>query len=189
MDSEELLAQLADIRLPSPISWWPPAPGWWLLAVITLIAIVFAWRAYARARDAKLLLSFALAELERCMTTYNEHVSRGDQLAGLNLLNGSNSVLRRVALFHNQHTEIASLSGEEWVQFLRASSASAEPLLDDQLATGFARGRFQRQLAVDPEKLHAFATAWIIAQYRQAGTNEQRIDTTQNAPRSAEANA
>ena len=189
MDSEELLAQLADIRLPSPISWWPPAPGWWLLAVITLIAIVFAWRAYARARDAKLLLSLALAELERCMTTYNEHVSRGDQLAGLNLLNGSNSVLRRVALFHNQHSEIASLSGEEWVQFLRASSASAEPLLDDQLATGFARGRFQRQLAVDPEKLHAFATAWVIAQYRQAGRNEQRIDTTQNAPRSAEANA
>lgn len=189
MDSEELLAQLADIRLPSAISWWPPAPGWWLLAVLILVAIVFAWRAYARARDAKLLLSFALAELERCMTTYSEHASRGDKMAGLNLLNTTNSVLRRVALFHNPQSEIASLSGDEWVRFLRVSSVSSAPLLDEALAAGFARGRFQRELEVDPDALHTFAAAWIIEQYRQAVVTKRPQESTQKAPQGTEANA
>jgi hypothetical protein len=123
-----------------------PPLGWWLLAVLILVAIVFAWRAYARARDAKLLLSFALAELERCMTTYSEHASRGDQMAGLNLLNATNSVLRRVALFHNPQSEIASLSGDEWVQFLRVSSVSAAPLLDDRSLPAFPAGAFSASL-------------------------------------------
>lgn len=33
------LDQLRDIHLPSDVSWWPPAPGWWVLAGV-LIAIV-----------------------------------------------------------------------------------------------------------------------------------------------------
>lgn len=35
------LDQLKDIHLPPAISWWPPAPGWWLLA--TLVLGLFWW--------------------------------------------------------------------------------------------------------------------------------------------------
>ena len=40
MNPQDPLAQLRDIHLPEPVSWWPPAPGWWLLAVLVLIALV-----------------------------------------------------------------------------------------------------------------------------------------------------
>ena len=36
MDSEELLAQLADIHLPLAVSYWPPAIGWWVLVLVLL---------------------------------------------------------------------------------------------------------------------------------------------------------
>ena len=35
------LDQLRDIHLPEPISWWPPAPGWWILAVAS--CALLAW--------------------------------------------------------------------------------------------------------------------------------------------------
>jgi hypothetical protein len=34
------LAQLRDIHLPEPVSWWPPAPGWWILALLALCVVV-----------------------------------------------------------------------------------------------------------------------------------------------------
>ncbi|MDB2602198.1 DUF4381 domain-containing protein [Gammaproteobacteria bacterium] len=189
MDSEELLAQLADIRLPGEISWWPPAPGWWILAALALVSGIFAWRAYVRARDTKLLLSFALAEIELCIENYNQQTAGNDPMAGLNLLNATNTVLRRVALFHNPHTTIASLSGDDWAQFLLFSSTSAAHLFTDSLREGFSSGRFQRELAVDAETLHAFAIGWIRDQYSRAGDTQLPVGTAKVSPAATEANA
>ena len=35
------LDQLRDIHLPEPISWWPLAPGWWILIIAG--CLLFAW--------------------------------------------------------------------------------------------------------------------------------------------------
>ena len=189
MDSEELLARLADIRLPGEISWWPPAPGWWILAALVLFSGVFAWRTYARARDTKLLLSFALAELQLCMKNYSQQAAGNNPIAGLNFLNATNSVLRRVALFHNPHSAIASLSGDDWAQFLSLSSTSAAPLLTDPLREGFSNGRFQRELAVDAEALHAFAIGWIKDQYSRVGDTQPPTGVADVSPAAKEANS
>jgi hypothetical protein len=41
MMQADSLAQLRDIQLPEPISWWPLAPGWWVL--IILATGIFGW--------------------------------------------------------------------------------------------------------------------------------------------------
>ncbi|HCH75615.1 MAG TPA: DUF4381 domain-containing protein, partial [Pseudomonas sp.] len=38
------LDQLAPLISPDPISWWPPAPGWWLLGLVLLMALGLLWR-------------------------------------------------------------------------------------------------------------------------------------------------
>ena len=40
--------QLRDIHLPAEPSWWPPAPGWWLLAILLMARVWWARGAGAR---------------------------------------------------------------------------------------------------------------------------------------------
>ena len=39
-----LLAQLQDIHSAGQPGWWPPAPGWWILAIILLLVLAFVFR-------------------------------------------------------------------------------------------------------------------------------------------------
>ena len=37
MNDSGSLQNLNDIVIPDPVAWWPPAPGWYVLAAILLI--------------------------------------------------------------------------------------------------------------------------------------------------------
>lgn len=53
MANTDPLAQLKDIHLPTPIGWWPLAPGWYILmGLILFLVIIFAYGVYKRYRNA-----------------------------------------------------------------------------------------------------------------------------------------
>jgi len=165
MDSEDLLNQLADIHLPEPVGFWPPAPGWWILAVVLLIAAGLAWRWYARERARREIVGHALAELDRCYQRYT--AADGDSETAderrLRYVNEVNSVLRRVALVHFPGANVASLGGREWVDFIRENGDSSR--LDDELAVALSYGRFQTRCDVNTEALYDLGQAWIRSLY------------------------
>ncbi|GAB5498192.1 MAG: DUF4381 domain-containing protein [Pseudohongiellaceae bacterium] len=165
MDSEELLTQLADIHLPEPVGFWPPAPGWWVLAVLLLIAAVVAWRVYARQHARREIVGHALAELDRCYQRYAAaEASEGSaDERKLRYVNEVNSVLRRVALVHFPGANAARLSGREWVDFIRENGDSSR--LDDELAVALSYGRFQTRCDVNTEALYDLGKAWIRSLY------------------------
>ena len=166
MDSTDPLSQLADIHLPAEIGYWPPAPGWWLLLALLLAALIWLGIRLLKQWQRQRRYNFALVELDKCYQRYNSAAPTDDEqqsAAKLNLINGVNAVLRRVALKHFPNDQVASLGGEQWVRFIRASSTST--LLDEQIATVLAQGRFARRCDVDTEQLHAMAQQWIKGLY------------------------
>ncbi len=111
-DPNALLNQLRDIHSPGDISWWPPAPGWWLLAMLGLIAL--AWSVHWLYRRRRRLAWRRLAREELRQLDENYHRNRDTS----RLAAGLSQLLRRVALATHPAREVAGLGGEDWLTFL-----------------------------------------------------------------------
>ena len=107
---EELLQRMRDIHYPDAPGWFPPAPGWWMLLLLVLLAIAFLahkWRVIRRARAP---YSSALMLLARAQ----EKAATGE-LGTRDYLDQCNQILKRllVHIRHNDHAVAAS--GTTWL--------------------------------------------------------------------------
>jgi hypothetical protein len=102
------LAQLRGLHLPEAVDVWPPAPGWWVVAVLVVGAAVTAVWLWRRRRAS--LGARALRELRR--------IERGRLPDLQSLATSLSELLRRVALERFGTLPVAKLSGESWARFL-----------------------------------------------------------------------
>jgi hypothetical protein len=100
------LSQLRDIHMPAPVSWWPPAPGWWVVLALLLIVAGLGYALYRRRRRNRWRGS-ALTELARLRAAPAE-----------GLLRDLSVLLRRVAISRFPRHDVAALTGEAWLAFL-----------------------------------------------------------------------
>lgn len=148
----DLLSQLRDIHGAAPVSWWPPAPGWWLLAVMALLLLAWLVR--------RVLLRLRIRRRRKQMLAWvdrlNARVDPGhDPQTYLATLN---RIFKLVALRAFPERRCASLSGQAWTDFLLEKmhkAPSAESLL--VLATG----PYDPSPVFDAEKLSGLTRYWI----------------------------
>jgi len=167
MDNTELLEQLADIHLPEAVSFWPPAPGWWLLTLVLVSAVILLGRLTLLRLKQRKILEFALFELDKIHQQFeNLQAATGNDInaARLQFINDFNAVLRRVALWHHPEQEIASLSGAAWVDFIREKGDST--LMTDELADALQQGRFKPHCEFNVAQLYQFGQKWITSLYQ-----------------------
>ena len=151
-DGSALLAQLQDIHSAGQPLWWPPAPGWWVLAIILLLVLAFVlrkladWLAVRRRRKAWLC---ALEDLNR---QYDPVQQPHEYLAGLNRL------FRAVAVKAFPGTACARLQGEEWVAFI--ASLMPEKHSAGQLGA-LASGPYEPLPHFEAATLNASASTWV----------------------------
>lgn len=107
----EQTLNLRDIHLPEPISWWPIAPGWWLLVITALIiaAIIFLSIKIYRGKQLKRDIH---AELDVIKKQFHETKNRSQLARSLSTL------LRRASISLYPKKNIAGLTGENWLTFL-----------------------------------------------------------------------
>lgn len=116
MAKTDPLAQLKDIQLPTPINWWPLAPGWYVLILLVLLLILYFIRiAYRKHRHA-----LAKNQALNLLQTYKEQY---DKVHNVSVTSAQISeLLRRVALVYYPREQVASLYGEAWLTFLQQNS-------------------------------------------------------------------
>lgn len=122
---------LRDIHAASAPSWWPPAPGWWLLFAIVLVAaaivLTLRLRRRRRARAIARLFDDTLAQAG----------SSTAQIAAMSEL------LRRAARRRDPNAD--TLQGEDWLRFLDAGLKA--PVFASGMGAVLVEGAFRRDVS------------------------------------------
>jgi hypothetical protein len=153
MDSQSptrLLLDLRDIQIPEAVSWWPLAPGWWLLSGLLLVLVaVIGYRLYQRGA----LRRAALREFGIIRFDYQRHGDKTRLALELDML------LRRVAQARLPSEGGAVLTGEAWLAYLdRHSRRAGFSLADGAVLTTAA---YARQADYQPAGLLQISERWI----------------------------
>lgn len=153
---DDPLERLADLHLPDAVGWWPPAPGWWMLAALLLLSplLWLAWKRWTQRLRVPVYRRAALRELEQEYQQYLRHEN------GPVFVQSASALLKRVALQCYDPRQVASLSGEQWGEFLgRGQSPDRQQQI--KLILEHAHSR---ELQADIAGFYHFAREWIEAQ-------------------------
>ncbi|MFZ1386057.1 MAG: DUF4381 domain-containing protein [Thiolinea sp.] len=150
---------LRDIHLPTEISWWPLAWGWWLLivlAVLGLVALVWWWlKRPAHTQQINLSAqASALQELDRIEQQYNNDP--------LGLVRELSVLLRRIAISLYGRRSVAGLTGITWLQFLDKQGGS--PVFSQRFQQALTELPYRAQGNVDVQALVQEVRQWLGSQ-------------------------
>ncbi len=150
MDASSL--PLRDIHLPAPISWWPPAPGWWILLSLVIV-LTLALLLILRARRYKRLTKLAQGELQQLRS--DATLSNHQKIQALSIL------LRRVSMSAFPRVDSASLTGLEWLQFL--DKVLTEKSFTEGPGRVLLDGPYQANREIDLAPVYQVCEKWIAA--------------------------
>lgn len=148
----DLLAQLRDIHVAPQLPWWPPAPGWWILALCVLVLLGWLGR--------RVLARYRAHQTRRQMLVWIEHLNTNiDPLRNPQAyLSTLNRIFKLIALraFPDQHC--AALAGQDWVDFLHSNMKNLPSM---ESLDVLASGPYEPAPQFNPETMNELTRNWI----------------------------
>lgn len=181
MEAEDPLSELADIHLPDAVPFWPPAPGWWVLAALVVLALVLLYRKQLARIFLRRRLAAAQRELDTAHAAFLAATQRGEDrnAAGLQLLQTFNAVLKRVALVHYSDPALPRLSGSAWLRFLDAQAGGTD--FSDGPGRALGEGHYRPVFVADVDALLVLCRRWVQQAYLQPKPKPQAAAAPQAA--------
>lgn len=154
MNPQDPLSRLRDIHLPDPGGFWPPAAGWWILAIV-LIALggVLVWLTVRRRRRNRWLRS------ARSRLVGLERSAAPEPWWFMQL----NTLLKQAARERYPESHPEALSGEAWVEFL-LTTAPKHRVASRPVAEALVESAWRPTVSTEPAQALAFARLWLGGQ-------------------------
>jgi len=156
---------LKDIHLPDPVSWWPPAIGWWIALMLVLIICYVAYRGIKKLTRPVIKKS-AKVELNVLIDAYAEHQNKQQLLQDVSIL------LCRIGISYLPRNEVAGTVGRQWYEQLNGL-ASGNPL-SPQTIDILCSAPYQSHPAIDQNQLDALldqVKKWLASLAREAAND------------------
>jgi len=150
--TQTLQQQLRDVHLPSEISWWPLAFGWWLLIGASFVCLIALTIYVRRQRRKAMYRKTALAELNHAFDRW-----RNDQDTA-RYLRAANAVLKRCVLHIAPEQHLVARTGKLWLNTL---NEFVKQPLSSKTENALTKECYQAQPGTDIESLHTELRAWL----------------------------
>ncbi len=156
-----VLEGLRDIHLPAPVSWWPPAPGWWFLLALLVLLSGAGWFLRGRIFRATRRVRVCRAAWRELQALQAAYAARGDARR----LVGELSVwLRRVSLSLRPRPEVAGLIGAAWLEEL--DRCLPERPFSSGIGRVFTHAPYAADAPPNAQALLRLCRRWLQAQRR-----------------------
>jgi hypothetical protein len=143
---------LRDVHLPDPVSWWPTAPGWWLLKVIVIMLVILAvWLGKKRRHPAPAKL--AMGEFDKLRSAFENHGDKKRLVREISVL------LRRTCMTYTAREQSAALTGDAWIEQL--NTLGETPVFDQALAGLLLNAPYNRDDNIDEQALLNVCRQWL----------------------------
>jgi hypothetical protein len=143
----DLLQQLRDLHLPTDPLWWPPAPGWWLLGLLLVAAVIAGLRKLQQVqqrrrpfKQARSLYADLYAEFQAGHITDRDYLNR------------SNELLKRLVIFGIGENRARKANDIEWLELL--DSLTGTQAFTNGAGTLLGNQRFSASPQADITALH-----------------------------------
>jgi len=148
----DLLSQLRDIHAAPLVTWWPPAPGWWLLALSGMVLLGWLVR--------RLLVRLRIYQRRKQMLGWVDHLNATIDPARhpQAYLSTLNRILKLVALRAFPENHCAALSGQDWVDFLTGQTKNSQ---QQSSLNALASGPYDPAPQFNPDEMSELTRYWI----------------------------
>ncbi|NIP16764.1 MAG: DUF4381 family protein [Xanthomonadales bacterium] len=151
----DLLAQLRDIHAAPAVPWWPPAPGWWVLAALVALGLFYL----ARHLQVRVRRSLRRRRLLRFVDLIESSID--PTAAPQEYLSTINRIFKLVAMRAFPASGCAQMQGAAWSAFLHEHLPLGDGDGDGQLGV-LAEGPYQPAPDFDPAAMARLARLWVM---------------------------
>jgi hypothetical protein len=169
------IALLRDIHDIDPLSWWPPAPGWWLLALFLVLVALAAWRWHERLSLRLPIPGITLGTWRWDAAAALRDLQRRARVTGdlKAILGELSELLRRIAMARRGRDACAGLTGTDWLDWLTEHDPRGFPWRERGhllVAGPYApASTLEKPARADVLALIEAAVTWVEVRDRRAG--------------------
>jgi hypothetical protein len=148
----DLLEQLKDIHGAPPLPWWPPAPGWWILAAMLLLVLIWV--------GSRALKRYRIHQRRKQMLAWIDHLNAtiDPQKEPQSYLSTINRIFKVVALRAYPEEQVAVMAGSQWAEFLQQQMKKNQ---QSELLAVLSSGPYNPAPEFDPATISDLARLWI----------------------------
>ncbi len=143
---------LRGLQTPNESLWWPPAVGWWIIAVLLVLLIgTLVYKLLRNRSSSKRQLPTIASELENCFVQW-----QADQDT-VNYIHSVSALLKQSAIRYADRKTVARLHGHKWIEWMERET---DTTFSKGTRTLLSHGAYKKSPPLPDLQSHAEIAQW-----------------------------